>query len=173
VLVAGALDQWLLGGPDRLPAPAVESPAYSFAARGDAGPLVIAVAPRQTTMLVVSLVVLVIGIGLYAAAPQRAWLGAGVALALLVVLQLLLPDAVPALLYAAGPGLAVLALVLGVLWLRQRRWRKRVEQLPGFTRTVPGSSLTRAPAPSPAAGREPSTVVTVKPAGAPAQDGGA
>jgi hypothetical protein len=50
----------------------------------------------------------------------------------------------PVVLYGIQPGVLVLVLVGGFLWLRQHRYRRQLVFMPGFSRTSPGSSVMRA-----------------------------
>jgi hypothetical protein len=113
-------------------------------------PLVLYHAPEQAWLLSCSLLVLVIGMGLYYAAAggqrgrRRLFWGLLVMLGLSVaVIGLLWPGLLTALLYGGQPGLAVLLVVLAVQWLLHERYRRRIVFLPGFRRVATGSSMVR------------------------------
>jgi hypothetical protein len=74
------------------------------------------------------------------------------------VVGLLWPQLLGAVLYGSQPGLLVLAVVLGVQWLLQRRYRRQVVFLPGFKRLKQGSSMVRPGSSGPRPRVEPSTV---------------
>jgi hypothetical protein len=69
---------------------------------------------------------------------------------------LLWPGWVPPFILGCQPGLLVLVVLLGVQWMLQESYRRRLVFMPGFTRLKANSSLLR----SAASGqrREPSTV---------------
>ena len=133
--------------------------------QSEPAPVYLVYAPDQVWLLACSLALLAIGLGLsFAPLPHAArWL-AVILLGLTAVLAgVWWPDAVPTVLYGCQPGALVLAAVLAVQWLRNRRYRRRVIFLPGFTRLKAGSS--RSPGGDGRPRGEPSTV------DAPAQGG--
>jgi hypothetical protein len=71
-----------------------------------------------------------------------------------VAAALLWPALLPPVLYGCEPGLAVLAVLLGLQWLLQERYRRQVVVMPGFARLQTGSSLNRGGQKP----REPSTI---------------
>jgi len=60
-------------------------------------------------------------------------------------------------LYGCAFGLIVLPLAIGIHWLVQRRYRRKVVFMPGFSRLAPGSSIVQ-PGSSLRRRGEPSTV---------------
>jgi hypothetical protein len=56
---------------------------------------------------------------------------------------MLWPELIPVVLYGCAPGALVLVLVIAVQWVLQRRYRRQVVFLPGFSRLAPGSSIIR------------------------------
>ena len=64
-----------------------------------------------------------------------------------IVLAVVAPQVWVAVVYSAQPGLLVAVLLLGLVWVQQQRWRRRVVMLPGFKRVAQGSSRTRLAAP--------------------------
>lgn len=115
--------------------------------------------PLKAWLVLCSLALLGVGLGLYFASPSRSWfwlLIAGLGSAV-VFTVMLVPSVLPAVAFGAEPGLAVLAVVIGIQWLLQRRYRRQVIFMPGFTRLKAGSSLVRNANNRPKVG-EPSTV---------------
>ncbi|MCI0682494.1 MAG: hypothetical protein L0Y71_10340 [Gemmataceae bacterium] len=113
--------------------------------------------PRPWWLLACSGLVLAVGLAMYLVPLGRAllWL-LGAALCVGVVgAALLWPALLPAVLYGAEPGLAVLTVLLGLQWFMQERYRRQIVVMPGFARLPTGSSVTR---PGPARPREPSTI---------------
>jgi hypothetical protein len=69
------------------------------------------------------------------------------------------PQVLAELLYACQPGAVVLAAALVVRWVLQRRYRRQVLFLPGFTRpSGSGSALVRGGTGGSRPRREPSTI---------------
>ena len=125
-------------------------------------------APQQLWLLTCSLVVLVVGLGLYFLPLSRAlfWVVLGLVGLGVVGVGIGWPSLLPAFLYGCQPGLAVLGLVLGVQWLLHRRYRRQVVFMPGFTRLKQGSSLVRTRTGSSNRSRgEPSTIDAPQPGG--------
>jgi hypothetical protein len=128
--------------------------------RTDLEPLRLTHAPQQAWLLVCSLGLLAVGLGLFFLLVHRRlyWpvvLLLGVAAA---AVGLLWPPVLAAVLYGCQPGLAVLLLVFGFHWLLQRRYRRQVVFLPGFTRVKKGGSSLIRSTPSHRPRGEPSTV---------------
>jgi hypothetical protein len=102
-------------------------------------------APTQSWLLFCSLSFVALGLVLFLAPLSRKlfWsvlviLGLGV-----VAASVLEPTVASAVAFGCEPGAVVVLLVLGAQWLLQRRYRRRVAFMPGFTRLKPGSSLIR------------------------------
>jgi hypothetical protein len=101
--------------------------------------------PTQVWLLLCSLAFIVLGLALFWAPVPR-----GVFWSFLVLVGLVCalgsvvePQLAAAVAFGCEPGLVVLALVLGVQWVLQRRYRRQVVFMPGFTRLKTGSSLLR------------------------------
>ncbi len=168
VASAEELERWLVGTDAELLA-ADARPAYGFVQYGDLTPLSIVALPQPVWVLICSLLCLAVGVGLYCYPPRWPWLWLGVIVAGLLLLGVLVPSLLVAVLFGSQLGLAVLALLLGLLWIRQQRWRRQVVLLPTFTRGKAGSSLLRTSAlRSP---REPSTVDAPRSSQLPAREG--
>ena len=90
--------------------------------------------------------------------PRRGvwWLLGAIALAA-VFLEIWRPRMAGAIFYGCEPGILAFAVVLGMQWLVQRRYRQRVVFLPTFARGAAGSSWNRKDG-SQVVRREPSTV---------------
>ncbi len=86
-----------------------------------------------------------------------AWVLLSVIVSVVVLGLLLWPTLSGQIAYGCQPGAAVLLLVAGVQWLLHERTRRQLVFLPSFSRSRPGSSLTRHEAARAAYG-EPSTV---------------
>lgn len=132
------------------------------AAQATPAPLAVWHVAQQTWLLGCSLAVLALGLGLYFAAWPRGLFWAallGLGLGLLAV-GLFWPGVLPWLAYGCEPGAVVLLLVIGVQWFLQRRYRRQVVFMPGFSRLAPGSSILRGNGASSSHRRrgEPSTV---------------
>lgn len=114
--------------------------------------------PRPWWLLVCSGFVLALGLAMYLIPLGRTllWLLAAAICVGVVASALLWPAVLPPVLYGCEPGLAVLAVLLGLQWLLQERYRRQVVVMPGFARLQTGSSLTRGG--QTARPREPSTV---------------
>jgi hypothetical protein len=123
---------------------AADRPAYLFFQVGAPSELKLLLVPQRQWLVLCSVAALAAGLG--AASAARTWsrvivvaLGLG-----LGALALWWPGLMPAILFGIQPGIVVLTILLGVLWLRRRRWRRQVVMLPGFSRTRSHSSLVRA-----------------------------
>ena len=106
-------------------------------------PLRIVAVPWILWQLAVSLSALVVGL-ILSRMPKRT---VGVLLALMtagmVMLGLLWPQPIGQVLAAAQPGLAILAIVLGLQRFFQWRYRRHLARMPGFTRIHAESALSR------------------------------
>jgi hypothetical protein len=116
-------------------------------------------APNQLWLFACSALLLGVGLGLTYAPLSRRQLGVilvgvGVAIGFTAVWC---PGVLSALLYGSEPGMVVLLLILAVQWMLQRRYRRQVVFMPGFTRLKTGSSLVRRESKNQPRG-EPSTV---------------
>ena len=104
-------------------------------------PLRVAVVPRPVFFAVVSLLVLAVGL-LLSRLPKRA---VGVLLSLIasgaVVVGVMWPQPSGQILAASQPGLALLALILGMQRFLQWRYRRRLARMPGFARLRAESAL--------------------------------
>jgi hypothetical protein len=116
---------------------------------------------RKTWLLLCSLGFLALGLGLSFAPLLRGlfrvlcW-GAVTVVGLAVIATAVLwPGLLPDVVYGCEPGVVVLVPILLVQWMMQKRYRRQVVFMPGFTRLKAGSSLARAAAKRPT---EPSTV---------------
>jgi hypothetical protein len=121
--------------------------------------------PRVGGLLAGSLALVAAGLGLFAL-RSRPKLAGGLAVGLALAIgaaAFAWPQPAAQALAAAQPGLAVLGLGLGAYWLVQRRYRRKVEFLPAFTRVKAGSSLTQSSSRRPQP-REPSTIDAPPPA---------
>jgi hypothetical protein len=123
-------------------------------------PLPLVHVPQRAWLLACSLLCLALGLAVgflpVGRVPGRwlAWSAAAVAGLAAAATALLWPGVLPAVLYGCEPGAAVLVVVLAVHWTVQRRYRRQLVFLPGFTRLKTGSSLVRGVSRP----REPSTV---------------
>jgi hypothetical protein len=141
------LETWITSGrePDGSETPAGWEMANAgiTARQNSLMPIRTAVVPRPVFIATVSLVVLAFGL-LIARLPRRA---VGVLLSLLtagaVVTGFIWPQPSGQVLSAAQPGLALLALILGMQRLLQWRYRRRLTRMPGFARAHSESALAR------------------------------
>ncbi len=166
---AADLAQWFGG-----PATEADSPGEPSLVCWQVTPEVLRIThlPTQVWLLLCSLAFIVLGLVLFWAPLPRALFWSllvllGLACALGSILQ---PQLVSAVAFGCEPGLVVLALVLGVQWLLQRRYRRQVVFMPGFTRLKQGSSLIRGGSSN--RPREPSTIdaPTAEKEGAPSSE---
>jgi hypothetical protein len=126
-------------------------------------PLCLAHVPQQVWLLCCSAVLVAIGL-LLVIAPLPRWLFWATVLVLLSVVAvtgMIWPGVIRAVAFGVQLGVPVLALVLGVEWWRQSRYRRRVNFLPGFRRVATGSSLARTS--QGRLRREPSTIDAPRP----------
>jgi hypothetical protein len=156
------LEEWFEGGP------ASASPAEAevgWVCRGPAlQPLPLLVFPQQQIwQLGCSLAFLLAGLVLGLAPLPRGlfWLALAGLVAVLVPVGLVWPSALRAFVFGCQMGAVVLLLALGVHWMLQRRYRRQVVFLPGFSRLKTNSSLIRTGSSSRL--REPSTVDAAPP----------
>jgi hypothetical protein len=174
--LADEMEQWLLPGSQRTHT-SEERPALGFTQLGTLQSLEIMHAPRQTWLLAWSLVVLFAGVAAFWLSRRVLLVAGGLLLVAIILLGVWAPDYLTAIVFGAQPGLLVIAATWAVLWLRQRRWRRQVVMLPGFSRLKSGSSLVRSSSSSPRPQREPSTAEASPaspvspPAPAPAESG--
>lgn len=121
-------------------------------------PLPLVHVPQKAWLLACSLLCLAVGLALTFVPWARGRVAVYAAVGLLGLAAcaagLFWPDVVPAVLFGCEPGVAVLVLVLAVHWTLQRRYRRQLVFMPGFTRLKTGSSLIRGGSRP----REPSTV---------------
>ncbi len=110
------------------------------------GPLTVVRVSERTWLLACSLVLLLLGLGMYLLSVQPRLFGAAViVLAVAVVtIGIAWPTVLPVILFGIQPGVLVLLLVGGFLWLRQSRYHRQRTIMPGFSRLAPGSSVMRA-----------------------------
>lgn len=155
------LEAWFTGGdPETRPEEEPSLVCRQSAVR----PLSVVEVPQQAWLLGCSLLVFAAGFALYFLPLSRGqfW---GVVVGLVVLLPIaavLWPGVLPALVYGCEPALLVLALVFVYAWVRQRRYRRQVVFMPGFSRLKAGSSLVRSK-PGDRPRREPSTVDVAPP----------
>lgn len=123
-------------------------------------PLRLVYVPQQAWLVSCSLIVVVLGLGLFFAPLSRAqfWLGVTVVTLAMIASGLWWPSVLPAVAYGGELGALVLILVVLGQWMLQRRYRRQVIFMPGFTRMKAGSSLIRGSSGSNRGRREPSTV---------------
>lgn len=123
------------------------------------GPLTVARVSERTWLLACSLILLLLGLGMYLLSAQPRWFGASViALAAVVVtVGIFWSNVLPVVLFGIQPGVLVLLIVGGFLWLRHNRYHRQRTFMPGFSRLAPGSSVVR-PGSSLRPRSEPSTV---------------
>jgi hypothetical protein len=122
-------------------------------------PLVVPHVAEPIWLLGSSLAVLVVGLILYFSTSLPRLLGTLIVLlgGTVVAAAIFWPSLLPVIAYGAEPGIAVLLLVSGFLWWRQRRYQRQLVFMPGFSRLSGGSSVLRAGS-SHRAVHEPSTV---------------
>ncbi len=148
---AAEMTEWVRGDAATL-TPGDDRASWNYSGVAELSPLAIAHVSRRAWLATCSLAALTAGLAVCLALGRLriVWLALPAAGALgLFLSPLWLP-----FVYGAQTGLAVLAVLLLILWVRKQRWRRQVVWLPGFTRLKVGSSLTRAARPL----AEPSTV---------------
>jgi hypothetical protein len=114
--------------------------------RTDLDPLQVVHVLQQVWLLGCSLILLLVGLGLYFLQPGRLffWLSVLLLGGGAMAVGLLWPGVLAAVIYGCEPGVLALLAVMSVQWLLQRRYRRRVAFLPSFKRAKPsGSSLVR------------------------------
>jgi hypothetical protein len=101
--------------------------------------------PRLRWVIFCSGMVVLMSLGAYFLKPSWAVLvcGGGLLVLALLGLGLALPAMFAAVLYGVQPGLLVILLMTGIVWLWQERFRRQIVFIPGFARIKGGSSLTR------------------------------
>ena len=97
-----------------------------------ADPLRFLVVPRSLALLLGSLTAIVLGFVAVRIKPAWRVAGSMIVLALSILLAIARPQMLALLVYAAEPGLIVLAVALAANWAAQRRYRRRVLFLPTF-----------------------------------------
>jgi hypothetical protein len=169
---ASEMESWLLQRPEQSAAPDStadeEIAAFSYGSLGNPDRLQVVYVPELAWLLVCSLCVLLVGVVLYRLPPRWALVGLTLVVGSLMALVIWSPALLLPLAFGAQPGLLVLAGVLGLLWLRRRRWQQQIVLMPGFAHRKVGSSLLRTSALRPAI--EPSTVDVPKPPGPPSSE---
>lgn len=145
-VTSAELEAWLLGKDATEPAAALPV-SLAFSRTGQDNALLLH-ASRPMWLLLCSGLVLGVGLVLGLAPLSRTVfrlalvvLGLG-----LLAVGLVWRGWVPALVMGAQPGLVVLALLLGIQWLLQERYRRQLVFMPGFARAKANSSLLRASA---------------------------
>jgi hypothetical protein len=138
-----SFEQWIAPGADTT-AERATRPSFSFSQQGSLSSFWLLQVPRSAWLLLCSLAALVIGTTV-SSVPGRLRLALlGLAAILLALLAVVSPALGIAVVYGMQPGLLVLLLVLGVLWIQQQRWRRQVVMLPSFARLkASGSSMVR------------------------------
>ena len=113
--------------------------------QGDPRPATIYHASQQVWLLGCSLTVLALGLALSFAPLPRSLLWAILILIGLAVVaaSILWPSTLAVVAYGVQPGILVLLLVVVLQWFFQRRYRRQVVFMPGFTRIAAGSSLVK------------------------------
>jgi hypothetical protein len=101
---------------------------------------------ERTWLLGCSLILLLLGLGLYLLSSRPRFFGAAVIAlaAAIVTVGIVWPNVLSVIIYGVQPGALVLLIVGGFLWLRHRRYRRQLTFMPGFSRLAPGSSVMRA-----------------------------
>jgi hypothetical protein len=110
--------------------------------RTDLDPLQIVHVQQQLWLLGCSLVLLLLGLGLYFLRPGRFvfWLIVLVLGGAALAAGLFWPGVLSTVIYGGEPGLLALLAVLGLQWLLQLRYRRQVAFLPSFKRSKPSGS---------------------------------
>ncbi len=149
-----------------------QAPALMFW-QDQTAPIVLTQAPQQAWLLACSLGLLLLGLGVYAAARPRenghwaSWFWPLLAVLALVVsvAALFWPAAFWAIVYGCEPGALVLLGVVAMQWMMHQRYRRQIVFLPSFSRGRAGSSLVRKPPVPRVPSGEPSTVDAPPPVG--------
>jgi hypothetical protein len=155
-----ALELWLATGSSGA-APDDDEDAGLVCRQTVPAPLVLVQVPQKTWLLVCSVLLLCVGLGVSFLPLSRGlfhflcWIVVLLAGGALVAAVVVWPALFSAVVYGCEPGAAVLMVVLVIQWMLQRRYRRQLVFLPGFTRLKAGSVLTRGSSNRP---REPSTV---------------
>ncbi len=153
---AAELEEWLRRSPEGADTTLA---GLSFWPAGT-GPQRVYHQARLRWVLFGSVILVALFLGVYFLRLSRAALVAVLGLFGLaaLVLALVWPATLPGLFYGCQPGLAVIVLMLGVIWLLQERYRRQLVFIPGFTRLKAGSSLVRTGGRSSKRPREASTI---------------
>jgi hypothetical protein len=160
---AADLAAWLRGGPDAGDGPSGED--VFVARQASLAPLRLVVVPWEMWLLACSGAAVFLGLLLAMVRPVR-WLfwsivaAAGAAAA---VAAFAWPQPAGEFFAGAQPGLLGLGLLFGAQWWLHRRYRRRLEYMPAFTRVPAQSSLLRA-APAPRSSHPGSGRTQVRPA---------
>jgi hypothetical protein len=138
------LERWFNARADTEPEPAAAG-GELVCAQAAPEPLMIWHVATQAWVLGCSLLFLALGLLLYFTGLPRGVFWAVILLLGLALLTtgLLWPSLLPLLAYGCEPGVVVLVVVIGAQWFMQRRYRRQVVFMPGFSRLAPGSSIVR------------------------------
>ncbi len=142
------LDRWLSG---EEPADAARDEPSLVVWRDGGEDVTLARVPRQGWLLACSLLACAVGLVLGWLGRDAAGWAWGVGLGLLVAAiagAALWPGLAGQVAYGCQPGVAVLILVGAAMWVLHERRRRRLVFLPSFSRTRPGSTMSRRDAPS-------------------------
>jgi hypothetical protein len=158
----GELEGWLTG--TKAKSTGEENEAALVCWQTTPGPMHLVHIAQKSWMLMCSVLLLALGLGMsfvpLSRGPFRVlcWTVAVVVGAGTIVTVVLWPSVLPLVVYGCEPGAAVLVVVLAVQWMLQRRYRRQLVFMPGFTRLKPGSALVRTGGGSSNRPREASTV---------------
>jgi hypothetical protein len=146
--VTGAdLERWIGGGAALPGTESVDGVRWGDLVGWQSGsdPVSLIQLPRQAWLLGCSLALLLVGLGAYFAPWRSALRGVAAVVfgAGAIAAGLWWPTTLAAVLYGIEPGAVVLAAVVAVLWVMQRRYRRQVVFMPGFSRPPAGSSIVR------------------------------
>jgi hypothetical protein len=137
------LEGWFLGTDASGPAEEGEPALVGW--QTTPGPFTLVPVPQQVWLLACSLGLLAAGLVLFFAPLPRVvfWVIASLLGVAVGAAGVLVPAALPAVVYGCEPGAVVLLLVLAVQGLLHHRYRRQVIFMPGFSRPKTGSSLLR------------------------------
>jgi hypothetical protein len=142
---ASQLEQWLTGkvGTAEMGSRRVEGEPALVCWQTNQMPLTLWCVPQRLWLLFCSLVLLILGLGLfYARAPRTLfWLCLISMAGVVAAVGIFWPAALPAVVYGCEPGILVLLIALTVQAAVHARYRRRVVFMPGFQRAKSGSSL--------------------------------
>jgi hypothetical protein len=155
------MERWLMSDFDRGESARTEAPTWdagAVIASSTVAPVHIVPIPRSLWLLSCSLAALLIGLALLFLRRVRwlFWLMLSFTAVSLGAAALFWPQTTVTAAIGSPLGLIILAVVVFIQWLLQRRYERRVVFMPGFTRRPSGSS--RAQPSSRSKRREPSTV---------------